>query len=104
MACGTPVLACNGSSGVETVVNSNTGFLLGTDLDELIPFLKNVDRHELLRMRRHVRGHVKENFDIDTCYGRVFKFYEDICGYQADKNTEHPAPNPQTTVSTIQVS
>jgi glycosyltransferase involved in cell wall biosynthesis len=78
MACGLPVVACDGSGASEIVENNFTGFLVPPrDLDALEKVLDRLLSDESLRtnMGRQAREYVQREASSDDCLRRLEDFY-----------------------------
>jgi alpha-1,6-mannosyltransferase len=78
MACGTPVASLHGLGGIQTIINSQTGFLLGDKLEAFIPFLKNISRSQLLSMRSEIRSFIVEKFSHKKRFANLLTIYENL--------------------------
>jgi glycosyltransferase involved in cell wall biosynthesis len=71
MACGTPVVAFNKGSVPEIVVHGKTGFVVDSidDMTEAVKSIHHINPSDC-------RGHVKENFSIDSMAVKYSELYQ----------------------------
>ena len=86
MACGLPVVACEGSGTAEVVDPGRTGFLVPPDDAEALagvlrPMLADPARCAALGAR--ARRFVETEAESDTCLRRLESFYAAVCGRPA---------------------
>ncbi len=78
MACGLPVVACEGSGASEVVIHDATGFLIPADDAEALTYrLRQLLSDTALReaMSAHARRHMVESADSKACLKRLEAFY-----------------------------
>jgi glycosyltransferase involved in cell wall biosynthesis len=81
MACGLPVVACDGSGASEVVKNGATGFLVPPrDVDALHDVLDRLLSDEASRteMGRRARDYVEREANSDDCLRRLEAFYCEV--------------------------
>jgi glycosyltransferase involved in cell wall biosynthesis len=78
MACGLPVIACEGSGAAEVIVQGKTGLLVPPDdVDALAVALKQLLK-ERESLGRAAREHVLMNFDTTRCIERIENYFEAV--------------------------
>jgi glycosyltransferase involved in cell wall biosynthesis len=81
MACGIPVIACEGSGAAEVVVPDENGFLVPpNDNDALCNTLRRMLSSELERDRMGIaaRNYVLQHADSRTCLDRIEAYYQSV--------------------------
>ena len=81
MACGLPVIACQGSGVSDVVEDGVTGFLVPPrDVDSLHDALDRLLSDENMRktMGRCARDYVEREANTDECLDRLESFYGDV--------------------------
>jgi colanic acid/amylovoran biosynthesis glycosyltransferase len=81
MACGLPVIACNGSGVSEIIEDGITGFLVPPrDVDALGDALACLlsDAKKRTEMGRAARAYVEREANSDDCIRRFESFYSDV--------------------------
>lgn len=79
MACGLPVI-CNDSGGNrELVINGTTGFIINSNIDELIEKLLFFKYNSNIAKEMGVKGkkHVEDNFSIEKYVNNTIKLYKE---------------------------
>jgi len=78
MACGLPVIACEGSGSAEAIVPGKTGLLVPPDdVDALAAALKQLLKDNET-IGQQAREHVMINFDTDQCIERIENYFESV--------------------------
>ena len=91
MACGLPVIACEGSGASEVVIHQNNGLLVPPeDVNSLINALRLFlgDSKEREEMGRRAREFVLSEADSKVCLRKIEAFYNKVAsgGYKGVKN------------------
>jgi len=86
MACGLPVIACEGSGVAEVVVHGENGLLVPPeDLDALVKALHQLlsDPEECLEMGKRARRYVMREADSRICIKRLEEFYASVAEHSS---------------------
>ena len=75
MACGTPVIAYRRGSMPELIENGKTGFVVESNLDELIEAMEKIDNID----RKIVRKSTEERFSKEIMVNNYEKAYYELC-------------------------
>jgi len=75
MACGTPVIAYRRGSMPELIEHGKSGFVIDSDLNELVKAMKNIDQID----RTLVREHVEQKFSKERMVDDYEKAYYKLC-------------------------
>jgi glycosyltransferase involved in cell wall biosynthesis len=81
MACGLPVIACEGSGAAEVVIHGENGFLVPpNDLEALIHALQSIldDPYKRALMGVKARKYVLEKADSRTCIQKLEAFFKSV--------------------------
>jgi glycosyltransferase involved in cell wall biosynthesis len=81
MACGLPVIACEGSGASEAVLAGETGLLVPPgDVEALTASLRRLlsDAGARQEMGRRAVQHVRREFDSRACLDRLEAFYRSV--------------------------
>jgi len=81
MACGLPVIACEGSGAAEVITPEENGFLIPSgDVDALTKTLHRLlsNQEERLEMGKRARRYVLREADSQICLKRLEAFYESV--------------------------
>jgi glycogen(starch) synthase len=81
MACGLPVVACEGSGCAEVIENGVTGFLIPPrNVDALCVVLAHLlaDEASRIEMGRQARGYVEREANSEDCLRRIEAFYFEV--------------------------
>jgi len=81
MACGLPVIACEGSGASEVVTDGKTGLLVAPGNPESLKIaLRKLlgDPQERERMGRRARAYVEAEADTRVCVKKIERFYESV--------------------------
>jgi glycosyltransferase involved in cell wall biosynthesis len=83
MACGLPVIACEGTGAAEVVCDGNTGFLARPhDVESIADALRKLLANPELRrgMGAQARQYVEREAATDVCVARIADFYASVVG------------------------
>lgn len=81
MACGLPVIGCEGSGVNEVIAHGKTGYLVPPgDIDSTVSALKEVllDPAKRERMSREAKKYIEQQAATDICVRKIEKFYQSV--------------------------
>lgn len=78
MACGTPVIAYRRGSMPELIEDGKTGFVIDSNIDELVKAMQKIDSID----RSAVRRRVEEKFSKESMTDAYEKWYYELLGNQ----------------------
>jgi glycogen(starch) synthase len=78
MACGLPVIACDGSGAAEVIVPGKTGALVPPDDVDALAAALRLLLAEKQTLGRQAREHVLRHFDTEACIGRIASYFQAV--------------------------